>query len=63
MATAPRTLVVDDPFTGEPACTVALADDALVGATLDRARDAARAWRETPLADRASLCERATAGE
>ncbi len=61
MATAPRTLVVDDPFTGEPACTVELADDALVGATLDRARDAARAWRERPLADRASLCERATA--
>lgn len=61
MTSAPRTLVVDDPFTGEPACTVALADDALVHATLDRARDAARAWKETPLSERVSLCERATA--
>ena len=61
MTSAPRTLVVDDPFTGEPACTVALADDALVNATLDRAQDAARAWKETPISERVRLCERATA--
>jgi acyl-CoA reductase-like NAD-dependent aldehyde dehydrogenase len=32
-----------------------------VNATLENAREAARSWRETPLAQRASLCERATA--
>ena len=61
MATPSRTLVVDDPFTGEPACTVALADDATVSTTLDRARDAARSWKGTPISERAALCERATA--
>jgi acyl-CoA reductase-like NAD-dependent aldehyde dehydrogenase len=52
-------LVVDDPFTGEPACAVALADDAAVNATLDRACAAARVWRSSRLADRVALCERA----
>jgi acyl-CoA reductase-like NAD-dependent aldehyde dehydrogenase len=56
-----HTLVVDNPFTGEPACTVALADEATVSATLDRARHAARAGREMPIADRVALCERAVA--
>ncbi len=56
-----RTLVVDDPFTGEPACTIALADDATVNATLDRAREAVRSWKKTPIPERVSLCERATA--
>jgi acyl-CoA reductase-like NAD-dependent aldehyde dehydrogenase len=55
-----RTLVVDDPFTGEAACSVALADEATVNSTLDRARSAASAWRETPMAERIALCERAT---
>jgi acyl-CoA reductase-like NAD-dependent aldehyde dehydrogenase len=54
------TLVVDDPFTGEAACTISLADDVTVSSTLDRARDAARAWRNTSMAERAGLCERAT---
>lgn len=54
-----RTLVVDNPFTGNPACTVPLADEATVGATLDRARDAARAWRNSKLHERIALCERA----
>ena len=36
-------LTVDNPFTGDVACTVPLADDAIVGATLERARLAARA--------------------
>ncbi len=43
MSSEPETLVVDNPFTGEPACTVILADQATVDATLDRARAAARA--------------------
>src|SRR5580704_12897926 len=61
MTSDARTLVVDDPFTGQPACKVPLADEATVGATLDRARDAARAWRTSTLADRVALCERAVA--
>jgi acyl-CoA reductase-like NAD-dependent aldehyde dehydrogenase len=52
-------LVVDDPFTGEPACTVALADEAVVSATLERARAAARAWRSVALPERIAVCERA----
>jgi len=54
-----RTLVVDDPYSGEPACEVPLADEATVGATLDRARAAARAWRSSARSDRLALCERA----
>ena len=52
-------LTVDNPFTGEPACTVPLAEEALVSTTLDRAREAARAFRATSVADRVALCERA----
>jgi acyl-CoA reductase-like NAD-dependent aldehyde dehydrogenase len=54
-------LVVDNPFTGEPACTVALADEATINATLDRARDAFRAWRRADLRERILVCERAVA--
>jgi acyl-CoA reductase-like NAD-dependent aldehyde dehydrogenase len=54
-----RTLVVDNPFTGQPACKVTLADEATVGSTLDRAREAARAWRSSKLHERITLCERA----
>jgi acyl-CoA reductase-like NAD-dependent aldehyde dehydrogenase len=56
-----RTLVVDDPYTGETACTISLAGETVVGGVLDRAREAARAWRPTSMADRARLCEAATA--
>jgi acyl-CoA reductase-like NAD-dependent aldehyde dehydrogenase len=61
MSPDPRTLVVDNPFTGEAACAAELADDPTVNATLDRVHDAARAWRSSPLADRMALCERAMA--
>ncbi len=61
MVPGPRTLVVDNPFTAEAACTVPLADDATVDATLDRARHAARSWRTSALHDRIALCERAVA--
>jgi acyl-CoA reductase-like NAD-dependent aldehyde dehydrogenase len=57
-----RTLVVDNPFTGDIACTVPLADESDVSLTLERADHAAREWRQTPLSDRVALCERAVAG-
>jgi acyl-CoA reductase-like NAD-dependent aldehyde dehydrogenase len=56
-----QTLVVDNPFTGEPACEVPLADQRAASAVLDSARDASRGWRESTLADRLALCERAVA--
>ena len=58
MSSEPRTLVVDNPFTGEPACTVPLADEATVDRTLDQARAAARGWRVSALSDRVALIER-----
>jgi acyl-CoA reductase-like NAD-dependent aldehyde dehydrogenase len=59
MSASPQTLVVDNPFTGEAACEVELADSRVASATLDHARDAARSWRASALADRVALCERA----
>jgi len=56
-----HTLLVDNPFTGEPACEVPLADQRAAGAVLDRAREVARAWRNSALPDRIALCERAVA--
>ncbi len=53
------TLTVDNPFTGEAACAVPLADEAAVSSVLDLARSAARAARAMPVADRVALCERA----
>ncbi len=50
---------LDNPFTGDVACTVPLADDAAVSATLDRARAATRDLRALSVADRIALCERA----
>src|SRR3984957_7916664 len=52
-------LTVDNPFTGDVACTVPFADEAQVNATLDRARSAARALRATSVAERIALCDRA----
>src|SRR5580704_2317990 len=57
----PDRLEVDNPFTGEVACSVPLADEGAVGAVLDRARERARAWRTSGLAERVALCERAVA--
>ena len=53
------TLRVDDPFTGETACEVPLADEAAMGKVLDRATQAARAYRSTSVEARIALCERA----
>jgi len=61
MARETGTLVVDNPFTGAPACTVPLANDDVVDATLARSKVAAKAWRESAMRDRIALCERATA--
>jgi acyl-CoA reductase-like NAD-dependent aldehyde dehydrogenase len=53
-------LIVDDPYTLEPACSVELASEAVVNETLDRARGAASSARETAVAERVALCLRAT---
>jgi len=50
---------VDNPFTGETACTIELADEATIGKTLDRAREAARAIRKLSIEERVALCDRA----
>jgi acyl-CoA reductase-like NAD-dependent aldehyde dehydrogenase len=52
---------VDDPFTGEVACTVEQADDATLDRTLDRAQAAARAFRTTTVEERVALADRALA--
>jgi acyl-CoA reductase-like NAD-dependent aldehyde dehydrogenase len=52
-------LDVDNPFTLGTACSVPLADDAVVDRTLDRATAAARAASEVPVRERIALCERA----
>lgn len=54
-----RTLAVDDPFTGEVACTVALAAPVDVDTVLDRASQIARTWRSSSVPDRIAVCERA----
>jgi acyl-CoA reductase-like NAD-dependent aldehyde dehydrogenase len=53
------THTVDDPFTGESATSVPMADDQAINTTLDRAREAARALRRLPVAERVALCGRA----
>jgi acyl-CoA reductase-like NAD-dependent aldehyde dehydrogenase len=55
------TLTVDNPFTGDVACSVPYADDAVVDSVLDRARSAARAHRTSDVKERIALCERAVA--
>jgi acyl-CoA reductase-like NAD-dependent aldehyde dehydrogenase len=54
-------LTVDNPYTGDTACSVALADDTRVSSVLESARSAARAWKTSTLAERKALCERAIA--
>jgi len=61
MGSDARTLTIDNPFSGEPACTVPLADEAAANGVLERARDAARAWRTSGISERIALCERAMA--
>ena len=58
MSSEPCALVVDNPFTGQPACSVPLADERAVGLTLDRAREAARGFRGTAIAERVALTTR-----
>ena len=61
MSRNPGSLVVDNPFTGEAACTVPLADETQVDAAIHRVQVAAKAWRSSRLEDRIALCERAVA--
>jgi acyl-CoA reductase-like NAD-dependent aldehyde dehydrogenase len=56
----PASLVVDNPFTSEPACTVQLADSGAVNSVLDRAVSAARVAANTPIKDRIALVLAAT---
>lgn len=56
-----RSLIVDNPFSGEAACAVPLDDGAGADVILDRAREAARGWRTATLRERLALCERAVA--
>jgi acyl-CoA reductase-like NAD-dependent aldehyde dehydrogenase len=56
-----RSLVVDNPFTGETACTIQLASYDTISPALDRARAAQRAFRGVSVAERVALCERAIA--
>ena len=53
------THTVDNPFTGETAASVQLADEATISKTLDRAREAARALRKLSVEERVALCDRA----
>ncbi|MBX3189487.1 MAG: aldehyde dehydrogenase family protein [Labilithrix sp.] len=50
---------IDDPFTGETACSVPIADDAAISRTLDQAREAARALRGVSVDERIAICDRA----
>lgn len=52
------TLHVDNPFTGDTACSVDLADDARVNRVLDQARTAAREAKQSTIAERQALCSR-----
>ncbi len=54
-------LEVDNPYTGEVAVEVPLANAEDVNRTLDASRAAAKAFRSSKIADRKALCERATA--
>ena len=48
-------LTLDNPFTGEVACELPILDLDEARAAVDRAQAAQRAWRRTPIAERASL--------
>ncbi|QRN94423.1 aldehyde dehydrogenase family protein [Archangium violaceum] len=54
-------LTVDNPYTGDVACSVKLADEAAIDTVLEQARSAARAARATPLSERKAWCERMVA--
>ncbi|MEO5726068.1 MAG: aldehyde dehydrogenase family protein [Byssovorax sp.] len=52
-------LLVDDPYTLAETVRLPLAGEPEVGRALDAARNAARAWAHSPLAERIALCLRA----
>ena len=51
-------LTVDNPYSGETYCEVALTSEADARATISRAAAAQKAWERTALAERIALCER-----
>src|SRR5580704_14821654 len=50
---------LDNPFTGDTACSIELAQGDAVSQVLDRAKKAARAFADSKIAERVALCERA----
>jgi acyl-CoA reductase-like NAD-dependent aldehyde dehydrogenase len=58
MTDRPRTLRVDDPFSGEVAYELPLATEAEAMAAVDRAVAAQRAWARTSVRDRAAVVRR-----
>ncbi len=55
------THTVDNPYTGETACTVETTDDAALSRILDEARKASRELARMSVEERVALCERALA--
>lgn len=55
------THTVDDPYTGETACSVQNTDDATLARVLDEARQAARELARLSVEERVALCDRALA--
>ena len=51
-------LTVDNPYSGETYCEVALTSEADARATISRAAAAQKAWERTALSERIALCER-----
>jgi acyl-CoA reductase-like NAD-dependent aldehyde dehydrogenase len=55
------THTVDNPYTGETACSVTVTDDAALSRALDEARAAARQLAQLSVEERIALCDRALA--
>lgn len=55
------THTVDNPYTGDVACSIEQDSDARIHEILDRARAASRAFRHTTVDERVALCEKALA--
>lgn len=51
--------IVDDPYTGETACSVEMTDEATLAGILEQARRASRELARMSVAERVALCERA----
>ncbi len=61
LPTTMTTHTVDDPYTGEAACSVPITDDDALSRVLDEARKAARELARLSVEERVALCNRALA--